>query len=326
MKSGVMSRPVTPKPITRNFAALTKTAGQTRERSFDMTRKTIFAAALAAIIAGGVFAQEYTIFLGGDVQGTVSVQKGRSGKITVTPNVLKGYVKINKTVCPVLPEDGFFVGNTTKNIVVDGNTTTTTQSDGSWFKTVVDRNMTTYTRSDGRHGSKTVADGNTLTTTWSDGSWEKQVLNGNTVTHTWSNGRWERFVVGGDGDTITETDSDGSSGKAVIDGNTTTVTGGGNMGRSYVEVIRGNTRTVTYSSGVGYREAVDGNTITKTSLDGKSKMVVEKQGNDIFVTKTGYLYGEIGVSERDRIRRAIDGIKSGTLKPEMLPALIEYGR
>jgi hypothetical protein len=31
-------------------------------------------------------------------------------------------------------------------------------------------------------------------------------------------------------------------------------------------------------------------TITVTSLDGKNKTVVDKQGNDIFITITGYAF------------------------------------
>jgi hypothetical protein len=78
----------------------------------------------------------------------------------------------------------------------------------------------------------------------------------------------------------------------VINGNTTTVTKNGEL--SYEEVICGNTRTLTYSYGGGYREVVDGNTITITSLDGKREEVIDKQGNDVFLTLTGaYSFDDI---------------------------------
>jgi hypothetical protein len=83
---------------------------------------------------------------------------------------------------------------------------------------------------------------------------------------------------------------------------------------------------LTYSYGSGYREVVDGNTITITSLDGKNKEVVDKQGNDIFITITGYAFDNIGVSERDRVKGVIDGITSGRIKDGLFYELLDYGR
>jgi hypothetical protein len=189
-----------------------------------------------------------------------------------------------------------------------------------------------------------VTDGNTITFTSSRGNPAITTLEGNTLTKTYPNstltktnydfeGRrtstesypnwWQKVVVSEN--TMTETDSSGSWSRAVINGNTTTVTKNGEL--SYEEVIRGTTRTLAHG-GYGYREVVDGNTITITSLDGKTVELVEKQGNDIFITMTGRNYGfsDIGVSEKDRVKNTIDGIISGRLKDGKFYELIDYGR
>jgi hypothetical protein len=159
--------------------------------------------------------------------------------------------------------------------------------------------------------------------TTSSGGGQKQVLNGNTIMRTFSSGMWQRIVA--DGNTMTNTDSDENWERAVINGNTTTVTG---SQYGFEEVINGNTRTVTYSNNNGYREVVDGNTITRTSLDGKTKLVVDKQGSDIFITLTGYfgILDGIGVSEKERIKNVIDGITAGRMKAGLFYELILYGR
>jgi hypothetical protein len=136
---------------------------------------------------------------------------------------------------------------------------------------------------------------------------------------------WDRLVV--TENTLTQTNSyEGAQGRAVINGNTTTVTGGGSQ-ENYEEVIRGNTRTVTYGGGSGYREVTEGNTITRTSLDGKTKIVVDKQGNDIFISLTGigYFTGDIGNSEKDKIKNTIDAIIQGRLKDVDFSLLVWYG-
>jgi hypothetical protein len=301
---------------------------------------------LTLCIAGGVFAQEYTIYLGGDLKGFVTVQKEHNGKITIVPSVSEGRVWIGNSICPLLPEDGFTIWKTTKSIVIDRNTTTTvTSADGKWNRTVIDGNTTTYTTSDG-YWTKTVTDGNTITFTSSSGRLAITVLEGNTLTKTYPNETltithwdfkdgsrtstdsyenwWQRIVVSGN--TMTETDSSGSWSRAVINGNTTTVTKDGKL--SYEEVIRGNTRTFTHGGGgYGYIEVVEENTITITSLDGKRKEVIDKQGNDIFLTLTGaYCFDDIGVSEKDRVQSTINGITSGRLKDGKFYELIDYGR
>jgi hypothetical protein len=300
---------------------------------------------LALFIAGGVFAEEYTIYLAGTLRGFITVQKDRNGKTTIAPSLSsEGWVWIGNTICPLLPKDGFTIWKTTRSIVIDGNTTTETSADGKWNKTVIDGNTTTYTTSDG-YWAKTVADGNTITFTSSRSDLAITVLGGNTLTKTYPNetmtqrvytddfkaftdtvseGWWQRIVV--TGNTKTETDSLGNWSRAVINGNTTTVTRNGEL--SYEEVIHGNTRTLTYSYGSGYREVVDGNTVTITSLDGKRKEVIDKQGNDIFLTLTGGTYGfdDIGMSEKDRVKNTIDGITSGRLKDGKFYELIDYGR
>jgi hypothetical protein len=167
-------------------------------------------------------AREYTIYLGGNLRGFITVQKDRNGKITIAPSISEGQVWIGNSICPILPKDGFSISKTTKSIVIDGNTTTVTSTDGKWNRIVIKGNTTTYTSLSG-WGYETVIDGNTLTTTRSDGRWEKQVLNGNTITRTFSEGRWDRLVAAGN--TLTHTDDKGSLARAVINGNKTTVAG-----------------------------------------------------------------------------------------------------
>jgi hypothetical protein len=250
--------------------------------------KKNLALAAALLIAGGIFAQEYTIYLAGSVSGTISLQKDRGGNITVTPHINgDGTIYLSKGICPILPEESFSVSKYTKSFVIGGNTTNDTGS--------------------------VVINGNTLTktTTWPIDGWEKHVLNGNTVIRTFSGGdKWERITV--TGNTMTQTHSYGEWVKVVINGNTTTVTGSYD---NYEEVIRGNTRTVTYSNGDGYREVIDGNTITRTSLDGKDQVVVDKQGTDIFITATGSKYVHAGeMSEKDQFKSIITTITSGKIK------------
>jgi hypothetical protein len=300
----------------------------------------------ALFIAGGVFAQEYTIFLAGTLRGFITVQKDFSGKITIAPAISsESRVWIGNAICPLLPKDGFTIWKTTKSIVIDGNTTTETSTDSKWNRTVIDGNTTTYTTSDGSW-TRTVTDGNTITFTSSRGDLAITVLDGNTLTKTYPNETltvthydikdgsrtstdsyeswWQKVVV--TGNIMTETDSSGSWSRAIINGNTTTVTKNGEL--SYEEVIRGNTRTWTYRSGIyGYREVVEGNTITITSLDGERKEVIDKQGNDVFLMLTGtYSFDDIGVSEKDRVQSTINGITSGRLKDGRFYELIDYGR
>jgi hypothetical protein len=306
--------------------------------------KKNLALVFALFIAGGIFAQEYTIYLAGTLKGFITVQKDHTGKITIAPFISsEGRVWIGNAICPLLPEDGFTIWKTTKSIVIDGNATTVIMADGKWNRTVTDGNTATYTTSDG-YWARTATDGNTITFTSSQGNLAITVLEGNTLTKTYPDNTltvthydfdsgktttdsyrswWQKVVV--NENTITETDVSGSWSRAVINENTTTVTKNGSL--SYEEVIRGNTRTLTYSYGGGYREVVEGNTITVTSLDGKREEVIDKQGSDIFITLTGaYVFDNIGVSEKDRVKSTIDGIMSGRLKDGKFYELIDYGR
>jgi hypothetical protein len=299
--------------------------------------------ALSLIVASGVFAEEYTIYLAGTLEGFINVQKEAGGKITIAPFMSSDNgVWIGNSICPILPKDGFNIWKGTKSIVIDGNTTTRTLANGEWNKTVTDGNTTMYTTSDG-YWTKTIADKNTITSTSSRGDLAITVFEGNTLTKTYP-GRtltvkkyhldkitatdsyedwWQKVVVSGN--KMTETDVSGSWSMAVINGNTTTVTKDGSQ--SYEEVIQGNTRTLTFSPNYGYKEVVDGNTITITSLDGKRKELIDKQGNSIFLTLTGdYCFDDIGVSEKDRVKNTIDGITSGRLKDGKFYELIDYGR
>jgi hypothetical protein len=208
--------------------------------------------------------------------------------------------------------------------VIDGKTTTYTTSDGYWTRTVTEGNTITFTSSRGDLAI-TVLEGNTLTKTYPNETMTQRVYADDfkTFTDTVSEGWWQRIVI--TGNTMTETDSLGSWSRAVVNGNTTTVTKNGEL--SYEEVIRGNTRILTYSYGGGYREVVEGNTITITSLDRKRQEVIDKQGNDVFITLTGsYCFDDIGMSEKDRVKNTIDGITSGRLKDGRFYELIDYGR
>jgi hypothetical protein len=205
-----------------------------------------------------VFGQElYTLYCSGDVQGTVTIQKDRGGKITITGSRLIGgiapSVDITHAICPLIPNlaekfgyNGFSFLNTTRSIIIDGNTWTRTNSDGSWAKTVVN--------------------GNTRTVTHSDGSWQQSVVNGNTTTTTYSSGGWR---------------------KTVVNGNTTTETNSAYPDYWVQTVVNGNTETTTYDGGMWTRKVVNGNTTTLTSSYGIwIKTVVDKQGHDIFITTT----------------------------------------
>jgi hypothetical protein len=75
-------------------------------------------------------------------------------------------------------------------------------------------------------------------------------------------------------------------------------------------------------------ERVEKNKITiyEGGATPERKTVVETQGNDITITIKGEPFAYIGVSEKERIQRAIDGIKSGKLRPDMFYMLLSYGR
>jgi hypothetical protein len=152
-------------------------------------------------------AEEYTLFYSGDTQGTVVIQREEGGKITITPNFKGDYFAegIDYELCPLIPSPTkVCVYSTndiiTDSIVIDGNTTTITNSDGSWKKIVVDGNTTTVTNSDS-NWYKSVFDGNITTGTSSDGKWDKTVVYGNTTEITDSDGKWYKSVV--DGNTTT---------------------------------------------------------------------------------------------------------------------------
>jgi TolB-like protein len=207
------------------------------------------AALVAANPAGGEYT-EYTITCGGDAKGFITIQQEKSGRIVITPRITEGNgsVFIDNAICPLLPpgDDGFYIDKGTKSIIIDGNTTTVTWSDG-WYKTVVDGNTKTVTRSVGSW-DKTVVDGNTTTVTSSNGYWYKTVVDGNTTTVTWSDGSWSKTVV--DGNTKTVTSSDGFWSITVVDGNTTTLTN--SYGWSFKTIVnkQGNTVSIHTESNV----------------------------------------------------------------------------
>ncbi|GMO48618.1 MAG: hypothetical protein Pg6C_11210 [Treponemataceae bacterium] len=303
-----------------------------------MNKKTIFAAALALLVAGGVFAQKYTVYLGGTFSGTIAIQKDGSGKITITPDFSSngwGNVWLGKSICPILPYDGFFISTHIKSIVIDGNTTTETYSGGSWEKTVIDGNTTTVTNSDGSW-YKAVVDGNTMTETMSSKGWfpyvyvsassVKTVREGNTVTRTFIDCdyvKWQRIVV--TKNTMAQTDSQGQEVKAEIKGKETwRMSNGG----SWYEIIDKGERRIHRSGSRTTYERVEKNKITiyEDGAKPERKTVVETQGNDITITIKGDPFAYIGVSEKERIQCAIDGIKSGKLRPGMFYMLLSYER
>ena len=163
-----------------------------------------------------VFSQEYTLYYSGEEKGFITIKRESNGKITITPIIITNII-LRYEYCPLLPKNYssyMQVAQLITLITIDGNTSTTTYSDGSWHKTVVDGNTKTETYSNGMW-FKTVVDGNTTTETYFNGNWKKTVVDGNTTTVTSSYGSWSKTVV--DGNTTTVTYSDGSWYKTVVD-------------------------------------------------------------------------------------------------------------
>jgi hypothetical protein len=218
-------------------------------------KRAFFSFILCAAAYIPVFGQEtYTLFCSGTVQGTVTIERDRGGKITITGRLTGRFapsVDINHAICPLIPVGVSLVFQSiTRSIIIDGNTTISTNLDGSGFKRVVNGNTTTSTHSDGRV--------------------EKDVINGNTTTSTYSNGAWIRSVV--NGNTTTSTFSNGLVQKSVVNGNTTT--------HSSLDLNSG-------IESIWYTEVVNGNTTTRNfPAFGWTKKVVDKQGHNIFITTT----------------------------------------
>jgi hypothetical protein len=190
-----------------------------------------------------VFSQEYNLYYSGLDKGFITIKKETNGRITITPKILTGSVTLNNEICSLLPiSKSYWIYELTQLITIDGNTTTETNSDGSWYKTVVNGNTTTWTNSDGSW-YKTVVNGNTTTRTRSDGSWTKTVVNGNTTTWTRSDGSWTKTVV--DGNITTSTRSDGFWHKTVVDGNITTETSSNGYWKKTVIDKQGNDIYIT---------------------------------------------------------------------------------
>jgi hypothetical protein len=222
--------------------------------------------AAALIAAGCVFAQEYTIYFSGSNEGTVTVTKDRGGSITIRCISMKNELGhnsglnigngelVDSYLCPLLPKGRSFNISTGTVIIIEGNTTTQTWSDGSWKKTVVD--------------------GNTTTETWSDGYWVKTVVDGNTTTETLPNGSWKKTVV--DGNTTTETYADGNWYKTVVNGNTTTVTHSNGSWTTKTRTVAKDTVTEKVTSSSPYFPDIS-----------VRKGVATKQGNNIYFREVG---------------------------------------
>ncbi|MDR3302774.1 MAG: hypothetical protein LBT01_09660 [Spirochaetaceae bacterium] len=186
--------------------------------------KKISIALMLALVATAIsFGQEFTVYCSGETQGYITITKDAKAKITIHCKLTKGYVLLSKEICPILQNDVTdSLGVSVENIVIGGNTTTETRSNGSWRKTVIDGNTTTETHSDG-FWQKTVVEGNTATKSNSYGTSFKIVVEGNTTTRTNSSspGYWEKTIV--DGNTTTDISSTGFKFVTVVDGNTTSM-------------------------------------------------------------------------------------------------------
>jgi hypothetical protein len=124
---------------------------------------------------------------------------------------------VDSYLCPLLPSEGpSFNPSKGRVYVIDGNTTTRTDANGYWIKTVVDGNTTTQTNANGEW-SRAVIDGNTTTTTYSSGGIRKTVVDGNTTTETnsYGNNDTKTRTVAGNTVTLITMRSDGSSEKEV---------------------------------------------------------------------------------------------------------------
>jgi hypothetical protein len=215
--------------------------------------------------------EEYTLVYRGDVQGTVTVRRDRSGKITVTPNMTKldSVEIIDNALCPLIPAvpkwaPVLAISKDNPSIVIEGNTTIETYPDGSGSKTVIQGNTVTETRLNSGWWRKTIVEGNITTQTISNGQWNKTVVDGNTTMQTYSSGAWYKDVV--NGNTKIHTNSYDDQFRTVVDGNTTTETNVVN-GKWEKWVVEGDTKTTTYSDGRW------------------TKRVVERQGTTIYITQ-----------------------------------------
>jgi hypothetical protein len=243
-----------------------------------MTKKAWIVAALLLLLAAA-WGQEHTIYYSGDLhQGFITVTKDARGIITMTARFSKanewrggnsGHIEslefeimytIDNTLCPLLPVGTSYFQQFSwfpAQVIIEGNTTTATWSNGFWEKTVVNGNTKTTTDANGGW-VKTVVIGNTTTITDSHGHWEKLVTSGNTATWTDSYGGYV-FKRVKSGNTITETRSDSVGWtKRVVTGNTTTVTSGnrvrGGYHFAYTRVVtrQGNSTHVEESYQAGF--------------------------------------------------------------------------
>lgn len=173
---------------------------------------------------GAQGSQEYTITCTGTVEGSIRVQRESSGKVVITPALTKGGFSMNNGNCSLVPVGIYlYVGTDTESIVIEGDTATTTTTDGRWFKwAVADGHMATITNSSGGvdwlntavEGNVTtvtdphgivftkIADGNTVTTTWADGSWARETIADNTKTTIFSAGDRDEEIIDRYGNTI----------------------------------------------------------------------------------------------------------------------------
>lgn len=273
-------------------------------------------------LAGGVFAEEYTIFCSGEWEGFVTVAKEAGGKITITYNLSEQPGKFGPAVnlpslthelCPLIPKGKEFTlsSPSTKNIVIDGNTTTETNVFGSWTKTVVDGNTTTQTHSNG-YWAETVVDGNTTTRTGKNGFEWKTVVDGNTTTRTYADGDWTKITF--EGNTQRSINQDGRVGHSatVVDGNTTTYFSDGKIWSTIV--VEGNTTRRTWGK--------------DTKIQAR-KTVVNKQGKNVYITVTtahshnssGYEYYQ----QKDYDRAIVEFTEALKLDPDSVYAYVQRG-
>jgi Flp pilus assembly protein TadD len=195
-----------------------------------MVKRGFFVLVLALLVAGGVFAEEYTIFYSGECQGSITITKDARGKITIIPNIPKETNVEDRHIfvlthdqCPLVPEwQELLISSDTKDIVIDGNTIIDTCS-GNWQKKVINGDTITTTYhwdwaiSDNSYVSKRVVDGNTKTLINEDGHWSKTVIDGNTTTVMNEDGWFSKRVVNGNTTTRTWRDNISPVQKTVVD-------------------------------------------------------------------------------------------------------------
>ena len=200
-----------------------------------------------------------------DFSGTVSVRRQTSGKITISPAITEGdpHIEVSRLLIPFLPEN-FFITSNIRDIVIDGNTTITTYTDGRWIRIDID--------------------GNTTTEIWPEGVASTTVVSGNVTEKNYPSGAWVKIVVEGNTTTITKSYLSPYAIKIVKEGNTETAMYSPPAGEDWVKrVIDGSTETITSALDfVNRTMVIDGDIITIMHGDIET-LRIEKKGTAIYI-------------------------------------------